>query len=43
MDTLRNKILNFQGSIYEERMNEKRDFYEFMHRIVEEKIDARDD
>ncbi|CAG9319875.1 unnamed protein product [Blepharisma stoltei] len=43
MDTLRNKILNFQGSIYEEKMNEKRDFYEFMHRIVEQKIDARDD
>jgi len=35
MDTLRNKIMNFNGSIYETRVNERRGYYEFLERIIE--------
>jgi len=40
MDTLRNKIMNFSGSIYEERMHEKREFYEFLNHVIDEKFNA---
>jgi hypothetical protein len=34
MDELRNKIMKFEGSVYEERMKEKPQLFEYIHNAI---------
>ena len=36
MDELRNKIMQFEGSVYEQRVREKPEFYQFIQKELDE-------
>lgn len=38
MDKLRNKIENFDGSVYEERVRAKPEYYDFLQKTISESI-----
>ena len=35
---LKNKISNLKGSVYEERINQKPEYYEYLRRMINEYI-----
>ena len=38
MDKLRTKIMNFEGSVYEERVREKPEYYDYIQKTISENI-----
>jgi len=41
MQALRDKIVNFKGSVYEERVTEKKDTYDYIMNMIREYLNSR--